>query len=286
MRFIENEIKLSLSLEEQKQKFVQHIYSKIICNNKTEIHQLEKKIQISSKFISNNTWRVKLETEALKLKLPSVYKKQENIKEQINNCLNIIDVKVNLYGKITTINNHDDIIHKWYDIRKNLEKNYTGKAIIPYFNGVEKKILSHDLLLNDFNQYRLFGLFYNQLYKKEYTNSFSKNSTRKRTIDNMVYQIPLDIEEQFKLEDIKYENTFVELIGNLASSQKFSNEIKNLFSTHNITSNKGIQLNKYHGKYNINTKTGMPEKVTLKIETAFGSNYNKFQEYKITSINT
>lgn len=278
MKYIEEHTKLKLESVKHTETYIQKISSEIISNGRTKNQSLEKKIHVEINPKNTNSFNVTIKTEEYKLKLDSTLKKQEILSKEIASIMDVVKLEVNNKEGIIALKNHKQIKNKWETIRIRLENTFIGQAAERYFIGINKKINDYDKLLFDFKQYRLFGLMWNEIHQG-YSNI--KRKEKIHSIDNMLYNLPLAINEKTILGKQENNTICLNVTGELAEEQEYPRKIKNLLKRKFGEEEQGLQLEHYVGKYRFNTKTGILENLNLKIITAYGKVYKKTQKYQI-----
>lgn len=281
MIFVSDHTQLKIVPTEQSVAYTQKINSEIFCKDRRQEQSLEKQICVGITSCEGDFFNVSIHTKKLKLQLDSVLKKQEDLSTEISTVIDMIQFSMNHQGKLFSILNHEEIVHKWYGIKENLCKYYKGQATERYLIGLEKKILNHDKLLNDCEQYRLYGLLFNEMYNGTYTNDGVEGAVRERDLQNAVYQLPLVINEKVLFQAENDIEILLRIDGKLNPEQPYYSKINNLFTRKNIQSIQGIKLDQYEGSYKYHKKNSFLNKIDLNIATSYGQEYYKKQQYSI-----
>lgn len=245
---------------------------KLIRNLKVEINPTESQSTIVAITIQKEI-----------LKLDSILKKQENISNEISKTIDFVQLRINPLGEPISILNHNQIVEKWYPIRKKLERDFKGKAIEDYLGGIEMKLKNHDALLNDFKQYRLFGGFFSQLYF-EHSSEVSKQNERDQKIDNFIFGKSVVFKERILLDKVKEKekNITLRINADIDFEKNDLEAIKDEFKKREITEDSDLGLKNYVGSYLIDKKSSLVKSMNLQIYSTYGSDFQKKINYSLT----
>lgn len=279
--FIEHKVSINVNPTPGVVHYHQNIYSKINCKNNLEKQRLSKDLEVQIIEDRPMLYRVVIITKNVKIQLDTMHKKQEELAKEIYKITENIEFRMNWEGKCTEILNHNDIINHWRKIKSKLENRYKGQAIERYLRGIERKILNHDKLLSDCMQYRLYGLLFNDLFGEISDVSLTANK-RIRSHNNIVYQLPLDLNETVLLEKEDEKKVTITISGSLCEEQLYTRKINNVFKRKDIKASNGITLDEYKGAYTYNKNTGIFDTIALDIVTSYGTDYKKVQHYQLT----
>lgn len=215
------------------------------------------------------------------LKLDSVLKKQENISNEISKTIDFVQLKLNAFGEPISILNQDDILDKWYEVRIKLERDFKGKAMGDYLNGIEMKLKNQEALLNDFKQYRLFGGLFPTLYF-EHSSIASKLNQREQKIENFVFSKSVIFKESILLDKIMEDEISLKISADLDEEGENSSAVAGECRTRNLFEQTSLKLNKYSGSYVIDKESGVIKTMNLDIDSTYGSEYQKAIHYSLT----
>jgi len=279
--FIEEQVALEILPTPEVITYHQRIESEVSFRNRTEKQLLDKEIEVAIVAYNPMFFTVKIDTKNINLQLDSILKKQEDLTKEVYGVLENIEFRMNWRGELIEIVNHQEIVEKWKHQKPKLKERYSGQAVERYLIGLEKKIQHHDKLLADCLQYRLYGLLFNDLFG-HHSNDPNEVQKRVRILGNAVYQLPLSIREKVVLEEEGAEKVILGISGTLDKEQPYATKIRNLFQRKNSMSPNGIELAAYNGAYSYDKKTGVFDTVALNIETTYGEDYKKIQNYQLT----
>ena len=283
MQFLIHDIELRLRNETLSETYLQNISSVVQFKGTKSIQTSEKKMIVKVLPKSNNMPDVSVKILNYTVLLGTLLKKQEAITRQMASLTDTVLLGIDREGTITSIGNHDIIKKKWEALKGEMKEQYQGDVANRYFSGIDKKIESHKKLLLDFQHYRLFGLLWNGLYGL-YINMRPDTWERVRTIDHVVFHIPVTVRERITWNKAYSNKDKLELIikGTLDEEQTFMKKIENHFTREGIVETPSFKLSAYGGMFRFNTKTGLLMDANLKIETMYGDAYHKIQEYTLT----
>ncbi len=97
----------------------------------------------------------------------------EQLAEQSANCLYPLQVSVNRFGQIVSVNNQEDIKKRWETNQKGLAKRYSGKPFLKYCNNITKAVQSPQNILKSLNNDVVYDIMFSKLYIN-YTNKFTQ----------------------------------------------------------------------------------------------------------------
>ncbi|MGO3183405.1 MAG: hypothetical protein ACTIJ9_11290 [Aequorivita sp.] len=281
MKFVPEYFEFTLPKDPATVHYIQKIQSETIIKKiiKKQTVTRNLKIEINSQESTNAI--VSITTEKEELKLDSVLKKQENISNEIAKTIAFVQLKINPLGEMIQILNHDQVLQKWYSVKRKLENEFRGKAIDDYLKGIEKKMENHDALLEDFKQYRLFGGLFNSLYF-EHSTVTSKYNQYNRRIENFVFGKPIHFKETILLDKIRDNEVSTIINAELDAEKNNASLINAEFKNKNIDEDALLKLSNYKGNYILNKESGTIKAMNLSITATYGNEFQKKIEYSLT----
>ena len=237
------------------------------------------RVEISPEEAQSST--VSITTQKEILKLDSILKKQENISNEISKTIDFVQLKLNAFGEPIRILNQEDILEKWYEVRIKLERDFKGKAMGDYLDGIETKLKNHEALLKDFKQYRLFGGLFPTLYF-EHSSIPSKLNQREQKIENFIFSKSVVFKESILLDKILEDEISLKISADLDEEIKNSSAVAGEFRTRNLFEQTSLKLKRYSGSYVIDKESGMIKTMNLDIDSTYGSEYQKTIHYSLT----
>ncbi len=266
----------------QQEKALSRSYSQFVCSEITikdevEFYQIQREFEITL-LEDQNPRKIQIQVLNSQLNIPSVQKKQEEIKQKVNECINYLVIKHNELDNTMLLTNHNEILEKWTIVQKFLTKNFTGQGIERYIMGLDAKFKNHDLLLNDLMQYRLFGLLFPPInIDVEHQDSIP----RTYTMENMVEQIPMQFSEEYSVSSQDKKTCSINLEATQLEPVLYEQKINNHFLRLGLPESKGYHLNQYRGHFELEKDTKILNSANLNIISGYGEQYQKSQYFEI-----
>ncbi len=281
MKFVPEYFQLSMPEIAVTSRYIQNVKSETVIKKKRKKQQITRSLKVEIIPQETRICIVLITTEKMKLTLDSVLRKQENISNEVAKTIDYVKLRIDAFGEIIKIENHQEIFQKWYSVREKLENQFSGKAFDKYLIGVEKKMENHDALLQDFKQYRLFGGLFNKLYF-EHSSINSKYNRRERKIENFIFEKDVNFKEVILLDKINSEDISLKINGWFNDSKNNSEEVRTLFKNRNIDTIENSTLLNYSGTYSLNRKSSIVNNMKLEINSSYGTDFQKTINYSLT----
>lgn len=281
MKFFPEHFTLAPPKDSTQLFYNQKVNSEITLKGNTKKQEVFRslRVEISQEEAQSSIVSIIIQKEILKL--DSVLKKQENISNEISKTIDFVQLKLNAFGEPISILNQDDILDKWYEVRIKLERDFKGKAMGDYLNGIEMKLKNQEALLNDFKQYRLFGGLFPTLYF-EHSSIASKLNQREQKIENFVFSKSVIFKESILLDKIMEDEISLKISADLDEEGENSSAVAGECRTRNLFEQTSLKLNKYSGSYVIDKESGVIKTMNLDIDSTYGSEYQKAIHYSLT----
>lgn len=280
MKFVPEFFEITSPSVQQTAEYIQKVYSETNIKNIKKKQTVTRHLNVEIEPLESKNTIVAIKTEKEELTLDSILKKQENISKEIAKTIDFVQFKVNPLGEIIRILNQDEILNKWYPIKRKLMNEYRGKNFDAYVSGIEKKIENHDALLEDFKQYRLFGGLFNAICFEHSTDA-SKYNQRDRAIDNFIFNTTLNFKESVLLDKIGEEEITLKVKGDFDPEKKDLKVVMNEFDKKGIKEESKLKIKKYSGSYLIDKNSNVIKNMQLTTEVAYGADYYKKIEYSL-----
>ena len=178
-------------------------------------------------------------------------------RESIEKCI----FRINTKNEIIEIENHQEILQRWYTIKESLIHENEGEIFEKYISIFENNILNEDSLLVKIKKNLFINQYFFPIFNEPYHN-LNKNNDEQFSFFNLDYQ------EQVVLE-VENKGIFDENEMAIISKKLMANKEKHLL----------LPIESYASKYILNKNT----EIAI-IEGAF-SNFNNKYSYKIELIN-
>ncbi|GAA0872271.1 hypothetical protein GCM10009117_14180 [Gangjinia marincola] len=284
MRFVVAKERLPLPTIETTLFFEQQVLSTKWINGQSTNQKAQRKFSVSYQPQPNGAIHVDITTKLYKVTLPSVLKKQEELILKISSLIDRLECVMDHQGRLSRLLNHREIMDHWAALKPKLMNQYKGSGVIGYIKGIEKKISNPSELLDDINQYRLFGFLFNGLYR-EYSSETSENPSNIKRIENAVFGLHYDVEERLELHQNKDDQMMVIISGQNANAPSQEKRFNTMMLNKNVYGGVELVLDTYHGNYLFSRSSGDVRNASLCMETSHGKNYKKKQEYEIRLLN-
>lgn len=283
-RYIQEYLKLTLPRIDQEAEYDQKIKTQTIIKGVTKKQLLKRQFKVGIQPMEYSDFKVAFQTKKIKIQLDSTLKKQERLSSEIAGVLDSVVVKMNRTGLFTEILNHDEIVAKWYRLKPILVREFKGNAFLQYLSGIEQKFEDPVGLLHDMRQYRNYGLVFNELLV-EHSNVEIGSSSRNRTIDTIFYERSVAFRETMIFDKIVNNVSTLVITGSLNDTLSPSEVSAKKLESLTLDANAVFKLNAYKGTYQFQTETGLLEHMKLAVNTSFGQQYQKDQQYSLNRIN-
>ncbi len=272
-------ISLNLIKSVYERKYTFSMVSSVVDKDKTVYDTIEREIFITLQKSYNPTKIYSIDTGVKKLKLDSTKIKQEKFKQRLQKLVNKLTIITNATGAIISINNHNEVLKQWYQIKASALNTFKGATVEKYLQKLEEKISDEQKLIADLKQYRLLGFLFNGLYQ-DYTAIVKKQKTHLQAIN----YFPLVIDESYKwLEKNKNNEVHLAITGIINETQTPLKKINTYFQRKGYSKGK-LELIEYGGNYKINSETGWINQANFTMALKCGEDYLKSQTISIKQI--
>lgn len=276
MEFLQKDIILRLVPSKIKTRYIKSTYSKTSINGILRNQFIEHDIDVDITPAKSGFFEVNITSELKNIALDSTLKKQELLSKKLANVTSCLQLQLN-NTEYNRINNYNLILSKWKMLQDELKQKYTGRIFENYIYGLDKRFSEQESLLKNINQLRGFGLFWMVpfgFYNKD------KKYKSVREIDQMVGNLPVEIDETIQLKSYNDSTISFAITGVLADNQKYEKKISNYFKRLDLTASSQFNVN-YSGECSYSLKTGLVNRCSLEIQSSYGAHYIKTQKYTL-----
>ncbi len=278
MSELRQEVLLIYSQPLVEQSYILTVDSETEINERKETQKIERCMTVKISYNESLKFKAEITSVLNKLQLGSLYKKQEVLSEKMAALTESVDLRINKKGELLKILNHQVIIEKWRQLKRDLEKEYKGENAAEYFKAIDRRITKHDSLLQNFKELKSFGL----IWFAPCTNYHRDTDyTTIRVIENLVYIFPIAIHETLTLSFFDKQEIKINISGSLSKEQKYENRIKDYLQEQSNKEEAIFNLDSYTGYCTYNRKTGVINELELEIKSSYGSGYKKTQRYRL-----
>ncbi len=123
---------------------------------------------------------------------------------EVSNSIYPLEIKTRRNGEILSFNNHDEVVSRWNETKKKLQKKYKGELVSKYIKLTDDTLRSEDRFFDKMSKDWFLQLYFAPLYQ-QYGHNYMVESEIKYPIAGNA--LPVNYDTKIKLEDLENESS-------------------------------------------------------------------------------